>query len=129
MKFPWRLFFLLVLTLTLNLILILVASCCSGYHYCRTSFNKVWTQVQRRFKSWSLRIGFLRWCESLTMVQAVNKAKRLSSINHSAKQFITSLYGLEGDPIDQLKLSGFPWNLLRNVLVKNIFFLYDSRVV
>ena len=25
--------------------------CCSGYHYCTTSFNKAWTQVLRRFKS------------------------------------------------------------------------------
>ena len=26
-----------------------VASWCSGYHYCTTSFNKAWTQVLRRF--------------------------------------------------------------------------------
>ena len=28
-----------------------VAPCCSGYHYFTTSFNKVWTQILRRFQS------------------------------------------------------------------------------
>ena len=34
-----------------------VAPWCSGYHYCTTSFNKAWTQVLRRFKPSSRRIG------------------------------------------------------------------------
>ena len=57
----------------------------SGYHYCTTSFNKAWTQVVRKFKSCSRRVGDLRWWGSLTMVPAANKAKRLSSVNHTTK--------------------------------------------
>ena len=34
-----------------------VAPCYSGYHYCTTSFNKARTQVLRRFKSCSRRVG------------------------------------------------------------------------
>ena len=51
-----------------------VAPWCSGYHYCTTSFNKVWTRILRRFKSCSGRVGDLRWWESLTMFPAANKA-------------------------------------------------------
>ena len=58
---------------------------CSGYHYCTTSFNKVWTQVRRRFISCSWRVGDSQWWGSLTMVPAGNKAKRLSSVNHTTK--------------------------------------------
>ena len=57
----------------------------SGYHCCTTSFNKAWTQVLRRFKSRSRRVGDSRWWGSLTMVPAGNKAKRLSSVNHTTK--------------------------------------------
>ena len=53
------------------------------YHYCTTSFNKVWAQVLRRFKSFSRRVGDSRWWECRTMAPAGNKAKRLSSVNHS----------------------------------------------
>ena len=55
------------------------------YHYCTTSFNKAWTQVLRRFKSCSRRVGDSRWWGSLTMVSAGNKTKRLSSVNHTTK--------------------------------------------
>ena len=58
---------------------------CSGYHYRTTSFNKVWTQVLRRFKSCSRGVGDSRWWVSLTMVPAGNKAKRVSSVNHTTK--------------------------------------------
>ena len=58
---------------------------CSGYHYCTTSFKKAWIQVLRRFKSCSRRVGDSRWWGSLTMVPAGNKAKRLSSVNHTTK--------------------------------------------
>ena len=44
-----------------------MARWCSGYHYCTTSFNKAWTQVLRRFKSCSPRVGDSRWWGSLTM--------------------------------------------------------------
>ena len=47
---------------------------CSGYHNCTTSFIKAWTQVLRRFKSCSRRVGDSRWWGSLTMVPAGNKA-------------------------------------------------------
>ena len=33
----------------------------SGYHLCTTSFNEALTQVLRRFKSCSWRVGDLRW--------------------------------------------------------------------
>ena len=58
---------------------------CSGYHYCTTSFNEAWTQVLRRFKSCSRRVGDSQWWGSLTMVPAGNKAKCLSSVNHTTK--------------------------------------------
>ena len=50
----------------------------SGYHYCTTSFNWVWTQVLRRLKPCSRRVGDSRWWGSLTMVPAGNKAEHLS---------------------------------------------------
>ena len=62
-----------------------VALWCSGYDYCRTPFNKAWTQVLRRFKSCLQRVGDSRWWGSLTMVPAGNKAKRLLSVNHITK--------------------------------------------
>ena len=63
----------------------LVASWCSGYHYCTTSCSEAWHQVLRRFKPCSRRVGDSRWWGSLTMVPAGNKAKRLSSVNHTTK--------------------------------------------
>ena len=51
-----------------------LAPWCSGYHHCTTSFNNVWTQILRRCKPCSRRVGDLRWWESLTMVPAGNKA-------------------------------------------------------
>ena len=62
---------------------IFVAPWCSGYHYCTTSFNKAWTQVLRRLKPCSRRVGDSRWWGSLTVAPAGNKAKRLSSVNHT----------------------------------------------
>ena len=58
---------------------------CSGYHYCTTSFNKAWTQVLCRLKSclWCVRDSW--WWGSLTIVPAGNKAKCLSSVNHTTK--------------------------------------------
>ena len=43
-----------------------VAPWCSRYHYCITSFNKVWAQILCR--SW--RVGDLWWWVFLTMVPA-----------------------------------------------------------
>ena len=62
-----------------------VAPWCSGYHYCPTSFNETWTQVLRRFKSCSRCVGDSWWWGSLTRVPAGNKAKHLSSVNHTTK--------------------------------------------
>ena len=64
---------------------VVITTWCSGYHYCTTSFNKPWTQVLRRFKSCSRRVGDSRWWGSLTMAPAGNKAKRLWSVNHATK--------------------------------------------
>ena len=61
---------------------------CSGYHYCTTSFNKVWTQILQRFKFCSHQFGGLRWCRSLGMVLAGNKAKCLWWSTMPEKQFI-----------------------------------------
>ena len=63
----------------------IVVPWCSGYCCCTASFSKAWTQVLRRFKSCSLRVEDSRWWGSLTMVPAGNKAKGLSSVNHTAK--------------------------------------------
>ena len=53
--------------------------------YWTTSLNNVWIQVLRRFKSCSRRVGDSRWWGSLTMVLTGNKAKSLSSVNHTTK--------------------------------------------
>ena len=58
---------------------------CSGYHYCTASFNWTWTQALRRFKPCSQRVGDSRWWGSLTVVPAVSKTKRLSSVNRTTK--------------------------------------------
>ena len=50
------------------------------------------TKSELRFKPCSRRVGDSRWWGSLTMVPAGNKAKRLSSVNHTTKkQFINSI--------------------------------------
>ena len=64
---------------------------CSGYHYC-TSLNKAWTQVLRRFKFCWWRVGDSGCGWSLTMVLAGNKAKRLSSFNHTTKKILHLYY-------------------------------------
>ena len=45
------------------------------FYNCTTSFNQAWTQVLRRFKPCSRRVGDSRWLGSLTMMPAGNKAK------------------------------------------------------
>ena len=65
----------------LKLNLIFLASWCSGYDYCTTSFNKVLIQVLHRFKSWSRRVGDL-----VRISDNENKAKRLLPVNNSTKQ-------------------------------------------
>ena len=64
-----------------------IATCYFLIHYFTASFYKAWTQVLCRFKSWS-RAGDSRWCGSLTMIPAGNKAKRLSLVNHTKKIII-----------------------------------------
>ena len=60
-----------------------------AYHFGSvTLFIKAWIQVLPKFKSCSRRVGDLRWWRSLTNVLAGNKVKCLSSVNHSAKQFV-----------------------------------------
>ena len=58
---------------------------CSGYHYYTISFNKDLSQVLRRFKFCWRRVRESRCWGSLSMVPAANKAKRLSSVNHTTK--------------------------------------------
>ena len=65
--------------------LFVLPSWCNGYHYCKTSFIKAWTQALRRFKSCSWRVGDSRWGGSLTIIPVENKAKQLSSVNHTTK--------------------------------------------
>ena len=47
--------------------------------------TKAWTQLLRRLKPCSRRVGDSRWWRSLTMISAGNKAKRLSLVNHTTK--------------------------------------------
>ena len=62
-----------------------VAPWCSGYDYCSTSFNKVWTLGSAQVQI------LLTACRRFTMVSipdnvlAGNNAKRLSSVNHTTK--------------------------------------------
>ena len=82
---------LFTFTVAVNLInLICIIS--FGYHYCTTSFIKAWIQVLPRFKSCSRSVGDSRWWGSLIMVPTGDKAKRLSSVNHTTKltQFTNS---------------------------------------
>ena len=85
--------------------LLVVNSWRSVYHYYTTSFSKAWTQVLRRFKSCLIRVRDSRWWESVTMVQAENKAKcrrfiiiitmfrkKLYEIKYSTKLFLTLIF-------------------------------------
>ena len=54
-------------------------------HYCTTSFNKAWAQALHSFKPCLQHVRDLWWWGSLTVVPAGNKAKRLSSVNHTTK--------------------------------------------
>ena len=71
---------------------------CRGYHCCTTSFNKAWTHVLHRFKSCSRRVRDSRWWGSLTMFPVGNKAKRLSSVNHTTKTIQTTRNQLMSEP-------------------------------
>ena len=51
------------------------------HNFIQLSLNSVLS----RFKPCSRRFGNLRWWGSLTMVPVRNKAKRLSSVNHTTK--------------------------------------------
>ena len=50
----------------------------SCYHYCTTSFNKVWTQILRRFKPCSQRVGDLRWRDPARGVSEICDGENLS---------------------------------------------------
>ena len=47
---------------TLSILKIVVPRC-SAYHYCTSSFNKVWTQALRRFKSCLGRVDLWQWSQ------------------------------------------------------------------
>ena len=66
---------------------ITVTWCCSGYHWCTTSFSKAWTVILCKLTSNSCwqRVWDRWWWEYLTIVAARNKVKDFSSINHSTK--------------------------------------------
>ena len=49
---------------------------------------ELWFKLEQRFKSCSRRVRDSWWWGFLTMVPAGNKAKRLSPVNHTKKQFI-----------------------------------------
>ena len=70
-----------------NLSIWTLAPWCCGNHYCITLFKKVWTQILRMLKSCSQRVGDSWWWRSLTMVPAGYKAKCLSLVNDTTKQF------------------------------------------
>ena len=57
---------------------------CSGYHYCKTSFNKVWTLVQHSFIS---STKCRRW-ECLTMVPPGKRLNAVRRLHTSQKQLI-----------------------------------------
>ena len=65
-----------------------VAPWCSGYQCCTNSFNNAWTQVLHRFTSCTCYVEDSRLRESLAIFQARNKAKCLSSVNHTTRHFI-----------------------------------------
>ena len=50
---------------------------CRGYHYCATSYNKVWTQVLCRFKPCLWHVGCLWWWEKLVMYTLLFKVNLL----------------------------------------------------
>ena len=55
------------------------------YIYIHKNLRTTWIQVLRRLNSYSWLVGDSRWWESLTMVPAGNKAKYLSSVNHTTR--------------------------------------------
>ena len=119
---------------------------CSCYHHCTTSFNKASTQVLRRFKSCSRRVGDSRCWGSLGMVPAGNKAKRLSSVNHTIKtihhhqqHFSSLLKGFQLpkvvlDLIAHLKIQSrcvWSWTLLilHGSYRVSVLCLFDNKVI
>ena len=70
--------------------------------------NAIDTQVLRRFKPCSQRVGDPWWWGSLTMVPAGNKAKRLSSVNNTTKTIIIM--------IKQIELSGKRLHLFSQIV-------------
>ena len=60
-----------------------VVSWCSGYHLLHNFIQQ--SQILRMFKSYLRLSGDSRWCETLIVVPAGNKAWRLLSVNHTAK--------------------------------------------
>ena len=62
-----------------------IVASCSGNHQCKTSFNKAWIQVRRRFKSCMRRVEDLRWWESLIGAD-ISVTQLLKSLSHQAQQ-------------------------------------------
>ena len=56
------------------------------HNFIQLSLNSGFAQVQTYLQ----HVGDLRWWESLTLVLAGNKAKRLSSVNHTTKTIQSS---------------------------------------
>ena len=55
----------------------------SGYHYYNTSFNKVWTQLLRRFKSAQVARGMSKIWDSEDLWQWTRSEIRLNALSHS----------------------------------------------
>ena len=92
---------------------------CSGYHYCTTSFNKARTQVLRRLKSCSRRVRDSRRWGSLAVVPGGNKAKCLSSVNHTTKESIIIIIIIMLFMIDTIDIASYGDNNTLYSLKKN----------
>ena len=66
----------------------------SGYRYCKTLLNKVWTQVLFRFISYSHCVGSLRWWETPTTLSAGKKTSKPYHKNNSSSSSIQFLFFL-----------------------------------
>ena len=91
----------------------------TGYHYFINLFNKAWTQILCKFKSWSRRVRDLRWWESLAMVPA-----RLTL--HKKRNFLLRI-----SSVNVTKSAAKLWiwsHLLNKSLIENFIFRQCKRL-
>ena len=83
---------MMMMMMRMMMMMMIMALWCSGYRYCTTSFNKVWTQVLRRFNTWLQPVRDSRWWDVWQWSWLEISLKCLLLVNPTTKT-IHLLYG------------------------------------